>query len=291
MKRWTAAILAALLLLSLAACQKTPEEPAAPAEPPALTGPDTPISSEDPIEPPDTPEQPAEAPVTPPDTEEDPPEALEWPVVTEYGAYSTLLSESGEPCVSYYPEGLSIRIDSEEAGDAINAYYRSAYSKFHDFCAGEVMALSEDGAYHYRAEMLASVERYDRPGAAGRRVISISRTAEVTGEETHLSTVTYYAETFDCLTGGILTADDFFAVPESEYIPRLTECVRRQISEDPYHDQKYFADWEELTDRTFEKTSFYVQEDNYVVYYQENDLGPNAAVFFIPWRELEDITA
>ncbi|MCI8526599.1 MAG: DUF3298 domain-containing protein [Oscillospiraceae bacterium] len=285
MKRWIAALLAALLLCSLTACQQTPTSPAEPeqsTELPATAQPEPPAEPAEPAEP-SAPAEPPEEPITPPEEQEEPLEVSQ-PILLATDTASEFHSGNGAAAVTLYPTGLSVHTGSEQADQIINAYYQNVFEKLNDLCTGEVMELTENGQYHYTVTAENELARFDQ-------IISIARTVTVFGDDTGLRTVTYYGETFDCLTGGLMTADNFFAVPEEIYMARLAECVRQQISEDPYHDQNYFAQWEDMALRALRKEHFYVTEDAYVVFYQENELGAGAAVFAIPWSQLEDIAA
>lgn len=285
MKRKLAALLAASLLLTLAACQETPEVPAEP-EKPAVVEPEQPpkpAQPEKPAEP--APEDPPEEPIEPPEEEDPPEDPSPEQILSHTDEAETFPNESGEELVSLYPTNLSVHTGNETADSVINAYYENVFGKLRDLCTGEVMELSEEMGWHYSVTAEATLARYNDD------LISIARTVTVLGEESGLRTVTRYGETFDRHTGGLLTADDFFAVDEETYLERLSDCVCQAISEDPYHDQIYFAQWEEQARRALRKENFYVTDEAYVVFYQENDLGAESAEFAIPWSRLEDIAA
>ncbi len=276
MKHILPLLLAALLLLSLAACQKTEPEPETPVETPTVETPETP---EVPAEP--------EAPEVPetPEASEEPEAPAEVPADT--AAVSTMtVADSIEESVSYYLELPEITAADEDVSEILNAYYQSVAGKLKDLAWGEVyeQAIAEHTVLHLDAAY--EVMRNDGD------ILSIYRTVTLDAPMADgLPEVTAYAETFDLKTGGLLTASDFFDADEAAYTERLTQCVAQLISEDPYHDQSYTASWETAVRERFDPTRFYVTDDAYVVFYQDGDLGwfVDAATFPIPWSRLADL--
>lgn len=273
MKRIIAALLAALMLLTLAACKKdeTPVEP----EEPEITEPQEPEETEEPEEPaePEEPEQPEE-----PDTEtQEPDQPAEGAAVVEDNVTEGLVEEY----VSYRVTVPKISTGSADADQILSDYYASAAGKVEDLCWGEVyeQAMETHTMVHVEADYV--VERNDG------EVLSIRRTVTVTDLNTNQVQTTLYAETFSLPDGGLMTASDFFTTDPTD---RLVEQVRRVISEDPYHDQNYYPQWSELCQSAFNKDQFYVTDDFYTVFYQDGDLGAGGkTVFEIPWSALQDI--
>lgn len=276
MKRMLAALLAALMLLTLAACKKDtapvdPEEPEitdtqdpADTEPVQEETPDTEPSGTEPSEDPSDSTEPAE------------------PAAEGAAAVTDQVSEGQvEEAISYKITVPKISTGNDAADQILSDYYTSAAGKVEDLCWGELYeeALSSQGMYHVEANY--AVERNDGG------VLSIRRTVTVTDLKTSETRVTLYGETFALPGGGLMTAGDFFTVDPTD---RLVEQVRRVISEDPYHDQNYDAQWSDLCRSAFNKDQFYVTDDFYVVYYQDGDLGAGGkTVFEIPWSALQDI--
>ena len=285
MKRLLAALLAALLLLTLAACQKTqdpgPEEP----DEPVIGEPDTP--EETPEEPEDTqePEEPDGTTDEPEDTQE--PETN--PDIPEGGAM--VLAAGGD---GYAGEGTQVAYDiyvpkvetgNEQVDQIINDYYANQEKKLLDQAAGELVERAADEGRELTVLSNFNVERN------GDGILSIYRNVIVREVDTGLEDITAYAETFDLTSGGLMTADAFFDTDEATYTQRLVDCVRRQIREDPYHDQNYFAQWEDAAQRQFNRDQFYVTEDGYTVFYQQHSLGYEIHCYEIPWSQLADILA
>lgn len=274
MKRMIAALLAALMLLTLAACKKdeTPVDP----EEPEITEPQEPETET--TEPEETvPEEPSE-PAEPDEEPSEPTEPVEGAAVVEDNVTEGLVEEF----VSYKVTVPKISTGDAAADQILSDYYTSAAGKVEDLCWGEVyeQAMESQSMVHVEADY--AVERNDG------EVLSIRRTVTVTDLNTSKAQVTLYAETFALPGGGLMTAGDFFTVDPTE---RLVEQVRRIISEDPYHDQNYYAQWSALAMSAFNKDQFYVTDDFYVVYYQDGDLGQGGkTVFEIPWDALKDIT-
>lgn len=278
MKRMIAALLAAVLLLALTACgQETPAEEVPEAPP-----------SEPVVQPPETEEPPQ---IQPPAVEEAPPveapPAEDAPVADAGDATVTISTEmdSIEELVTY-----ELKLPVVETGDAavdqiLSDYYTSVGGKLRDLCWGEVyeQALEDRAVIHVTADFTV------KKNSEG--ILSICRT--VTVANLQLSSwpeTTTYTETFNLANGGLMTAADFFDADEAAYTARLTEGVHRQISQDPYHDQTYFAQWEDLTNQAFDKDLFYVTDEAYCVVYQQFALGGAAEnVFPIPWSSLADI--
>lgn len=285
MKRWIAGLLAALLIFGLCACREAAApEPDEIEEPPAAVEPAEKPAQPEPQDPPSQPAQP-EPPAPPAESEEPEPPAAEEPALS-----TRTVSGSAEAADADYQVRYTLLLPQlgAAAGDAagtINAYYESAAKKTEDLC-WELLSQAAEMGQDYEVTEDYTVGRFDEA------MLSVLRTVTIRETDTGLERVTYAAETFDLASGGLMTADDFFAVDEGEYAARLAECVRRQISEDPYHDQTYFAQWEDLTERTFSRDQFYITEDAYVVFYQADALGGAAKnVFPIPWRQLEDLLA
>ena len=276
MKRLLAALLAALLLLTLSACREEPA-PAEPSEPetaaPAEPAEETPTEPEDPA--PAEPAEPAEEPEpeTPSPDESDGGAPAVEPLVTE-----GLVEES----VSYRIDSPRVSTGDEATDQILNDYYTAADGKVEDLCWGEVYeeALSAHALYH--VESGYAVMRGDAS------VLSIRREVTVRNLTAGTQQTTLQAETFALPGGGLMTIRDFFT---EDPAGRLVEQVRRQISEDPYHDQNYYPQWSELCESAFRPEQFYVTDGAIVVFYQEGDLGPGGkTVFEIPWDALRDIT-
>ena len=276
MKRLMPANLAGLLLMTLAACSRdsAPEAPATPETPesqPAQEEPDTP--------PEPLPEEPAE-PDTPEPEPESPPESG-TAEVTDHITEGTV-----EDIIGY-----TIRVPQVSTGDAavdqiLNDYYTSAAGKVEDLCWGDlyVTAMEAQQLLHVAADF--TVERSDG------EILSICRTVTVENLSQAAVETTRYAETFRLLDGGLMSAGDFFTVEETVWRQRLADGVRRIISEDPYHAQRYDADWETLCESELDRDAFYVTDDAFVVLYQPGALGPSAQTAYpIPWDSLADITA
>lgn len=278
MKRLLAALLAALLIWTLAAC-KEDTAPVDPDEPEITESQDT----EEP-EGQDVPNESGE-PETPDGTEEP---ATETPETTGPSADGTA-AVTDQVTEGMVEETLSYRITMPKisTGDAaadqiLSDYYASAAGKVKDLCYGELYeeALEAQTMYHVETEYF--VERNDG------NLLSIRRTLIVTDLKGTGIWTTMYAETFSLPGGGLMTAGDFFITDPTD---RLVEQVRRIISEDPYHDQNYDPQWSDLCASTFNKDQFYVTDGFYVVFYQDGDLGLGGrTVFEIPWDSLRDIT-
>ena len=273
MKRVLAALLAACLLLTLAACKKdeTPVEP----EEPEITEPQEPDTETTEPEEPETPEEPEEP--EEPTEPETPDQPAEGAATVEDQVTEGLVEES----ISYRITMPKISTGSADADQILSDYYTSAAGKVEDLCWGELYeeALTDHAMYHVEADYV--VERNDGG------ILSIRRTVTTTDLQTSEVRVTMYAETFSLPGGGLMTASDFFTTDPTE---RLVEQVRRIISEDPYHDQYYDPQWSELCASAFNRDQFYVNDGFYVVYYQEDDLGPGGtSVFEISWDSLKDI--
>lgn len=273
MKRWIALTLALTVLLSLAACHKN--ETDIDPDPPVVEEPVEPVEPQEPTEP-----------VEPDDGEAQPQE----PVNPEPSGDGVTVSEETregqvEELVSY-----ELVMPQVETGDAavdqiLKDYYDGVAAKLEDLCWYEVyeQALELHEIHHLSTDF--TVER------ASDGILSIYRTVTVTDLVTNIAQTTAYSETFNLENGGLMTPADFFTVDEAAYANRLVDGVRRIIGEDPYHDQNYFAQWSDLAWNAFDKDQFFVTEDAYCVYYQENDLGGTAeTVYRIPWDQLADIT-
>lgn len=270
MKRTIAALLAALLLLSLAACQK--EQPPEPTpQPPTVTKPT----------PPEKPAQPEPEPQ--PDPEPLPPDQDE-PQVSQVEVSTLERTDSIEDGVSYVIRVPQVTMEPAAAGQTINDYYTSVAGKLGDLAWGEVYeaAQSQHTVLQLDAGFKVTCNQDDR--------LSVVRTTAVVDQSTGAIDATLAAETFNLQNGGLLMLDDFFSVPEAQYIPRLTQAVAAQISNDPYHSDNYDAQWQSLLVSTFDKTQFYVAPDALWVFYQHGDLGSGATTTFsIPWTSLTDI--
>ena len=270
MKRLLAALLAAVMLLTLAACKQEAPDPVEPEEP-EITEPVTPEEPEEPEEP-ETPEEPEE-----PEEPETPDEPVEGAATVE----DQVTEGQVEEAISYRITVPKISTGDAAADQILADYYTSAAGKVEDLCYGELYeeALESQGMYHVEAEYV--VECNDG------EVLSIRRTVTTTDLRTSQAQVKLYAETFALPGGGLLTASDFFTVDPTD---RLVEQVRRIISEDPYHDQNYYSQWSDLCQSAFNKDQFYITDGFYVVFYQEGDLGNGGkTVFEIPWDSLRDI--
>ena len=278
MKRLLAALLAALLIWTLAACKEDP----------------APVDPEDPeiTEPQDTEEPTDQAPdgSETPETSEDPEAPGETPETPE-----TQTPDGGSPASvtdqvteGQVEESISYRITmpkvstGDAAADQILAdYYAAAAGKMEDLCYGDLYTEAMDNQTMYHMDTTYSVEQNDGS------VLSIRRTVTITDLKSNDLRSTIYAETFALPGGGLMTADDFFLTDPTD---RLVDQVRRIISEDPYHDQYYDAQWSDLCRSAFNKDQFYVTDGFYVVFYQDGDLGPGGTTLFeIPWSALRDI--
>ena len=278
MKRGLAALLALMLLLFTACGRETPETPEEP-EQPVVTDPEEPDVPEEPGGPeePDSQDEP-DVPEEPGDTDTQQPPA-DGDVVTQ----NEYEGDAGQ--VRYTGRVPTFHTGSEDVDQILNQYYSVQWQKIVERAAGELSEQAEAEGTTLLVEADYTVERCDE------EILSICRTVSVTngggGTET-----TRYGETFALDSGGLLTAGDFFAVEPTEYGQRLADCVRRQIREDPYHSEHYFAQWEELAATELDQNRFYVTSDAYCVFYPEGALGWEAkTVFEIPWSQLADILA
>lgn len=275
MKRLFAALLAAVLLLTLAACKRD-EAPETPEEP-EITEPQEPeetLPSEEDV--PDEPAEPDETAEPDDDTPSEP--APEGAAVVE----DQVTEGQVEEAISYKITVPKISTGDAAADEILSAYYASAAGKVEDLCWGELYeeALESQGMYHVEAGY--TVMRNDG------EILSIRRDVTITNLKTDQVEDTMYAETFSLPGGGLMTAQDFFTVDPTD---RLVEQVQRIISENPYHSETYDPQWSELCRSAFNKDQFYVTEDYYAVFYRSGDLGPAGQIVFeIPWDSLRDIT-
>ena len=275
MRRLLAALLAAALILALAGCGKD-ETPPAP-EAPEVTEPQAPEEpADEPAE--ETPETPAET-EEPGEEAEDP--APEQPAGDSPVVESAVTEGQVEESVSYRIDAPQVSTGDAAADQILRDYYTAAAGKVEDLCYGEVyeQAIAEHALYH--VESGYAVMRCDS------QILSIRREITVRNLTTGEQQVTLQAESFALPGGGLLTAQDLFTTDPAQ---RLVEQVRRQISEDPYHDQSYDSQWSDLCESAFVPDQFYLTDGAYVVFYQEGDLGPGGkTVFEIPWDALRDI--
>lgn len=274
MKRLLAALLAALMLLSLAACKKD-EAPETPEEP-EITEPQEP-DTETPEPEEEVPDEPTE-PDEPETTDPEPTAPAEGAAVVE----DQVTEGQVEEAISYRVTVPKISTGDAAADEILSAYYASAAGKVEDLCWGELYeeALESQGMYHVEAGY--TVMRNDG------EILSIRRDVTITNLKTDQVEDTMYAETFSLPGGGLMTAQDFFTVDPTD---RLVEQVQRIISENPYHSETYDPQWSELCRSAFNKDQFYVTDEAYVVFYHSGDLGPAGQIVFeIPWDSLRDIT-
>lgn len=266
MKRILPAVLAVLLLLSLAACR---------AAPPSSTA-ETGTASETGTAAPETAEQ-----TTAPGAQE----SETVPAAEGAASVTDAVSEGGvEESVSYRLSVPQVAAENEAAGQTISDYYESVAGKLTDLAYGEVY--EQSGESHSVMLLSADYEvPYNRDG-----ILSVLRSVTVSDKTEGAAQSTWYAETFNLRNGGLYTLDDFFSVPEDEYRPRLVQAVRAQIGDDPQHGAKYFDRWQELTQSAFDKNQFYFTGDALAVFYQQGDLGADGSAFFLlPVSGLQDI--
>ena len=282
-KRLLAALLAVLLLLALGACkQETAPDPELPDDP----------VREEPETPEETPDEPEDAQKPEESDEPEEPEDTREPAEPEIPAgEAQVLSVGGD---GYAGEGTQVAYDiwvpevntgSGQADQIINDYYANQEKKLLEQAETELTErAAEEGSE------LALVAEFEVTRNS-ENILSILRTVKVLDYKTGLEETTLSAETFDLESGGLMTADAFFDAGEETYTQRLVDCVRRQIREDPYHDQNYYAQWEDAAMRQFDRDRFYVTEDAYVVFYQQHQLGFETHAYEIPWSQLADILA
>ena len=278
MKRWMAAALAALLVLALCACQKEPAPEQDPPEEPVTEEPQTPTEMEE------EDEDPA---VRPEEPDTPPAEGGETGDPAGVATVADSMSEGQvEESVSYRLKMPGVTTGNATVDQILGDYYAAAAGKVEDLCWGEVYeeALASGNLYHVDTDY--TVMRNDG------EILSVYRTVTVTNINTSQMQTTAYGETFDLASGGLLTAGDFFAVDQATYMARLADCVCRQIQEDPYHSDNYYAQWESLATSALDRDRFYVTDEAYCVFYQQGDLGLGGkTVFEIPWSQLADLLA
>ncbi len=270
MKRTLAALLAALLLISLAACDReTPPDPEQP---------ETPVVQE-PEETPETPDD--EAPEPPTETPDPVEPADDGAAVTD-----NVVSGSVEELIGYQLTMPQVDTGDQAVDQILNDYYTAAAGQLEDLCWGEVYEQALENLQAHNVTAQYTVERN------GDGVLSIYRTVTVENLVTGDRQQTAHAETFQLSSGGLLTAADFFDADEATWTARLVEQVRRAISDDPYHDQSYYPQWSDLCASAFQREQFYVTDEAFVVFYQPGDLGPGGqTTFAVPWSSLSDIAA
>lgn len=276
MRRILSVLLAALLLLSLAACgqeaapaPETPEEPAVP-------------------ETPDVPEEPTPEPEPEPEAEPEPEDTPAPDPESSGVSVETVTSEgSVEDMVSYTIAVPQVATGSDAVDQILNDYYTAAAGKVEDLCWGDLYVEVMEQQMQAHVDASFTVERNDG------EILSICRTVTVNYLQTGstMEDQQILGETFRVSDGGLLTAGDFFSVPEEQWTDRLADGVARIISEDPYHAQHYAADWQTACAALLDRDAFYVTGDAFVVLYQPGALGPEAETAFpIPWSSLADIT-
>ena len=105
--------------------------------------------------------------------------------------------------------------------------------------------------------------------------------------------ISYFARTWQVEGERLLSLDDLFTVPESEWLPRILQAVEAQMdqreSEDgPLYYENARADLPDL----FGSDDFYLTDDCLVVFFNEYSIGPyviGPQFFEIPLTDLCDI--
>ncbi|MDR0445965.1 MAG: DUF3298 and DUF4163 domain-containing protein [Oscillospiraceae bacterium] len=100
-------------------------------------------------------------------------------------------------------------------------------------------------------------------------------------------------DNFSLPDGNILELDDFFTVPQSEYLPRLTGLIADAIAADP-DPGRFYSDAADIIAEQFPFGRFCAAEDGLVFYFPPYEIGPYAAgtiEIAVLWSELSDITA
>lgn len=283
MKRslFTLLALALCAALLLCACGKKDPAPAVPDGPVTPDDSATPVEPVQPTEPtvPIEPPQPAEpAPPALPQIASDSrtgsytpggdvPELLQydltWPVCDELPGVSLYYQQQSAELVSYFEsdvEGVQSRY-----ADAVE-YHMEFMPDVHEM---GFSVMRNDGA-----TLSILQDLYEHLGGA------------------HPG-MSYFARTWRVESETLLTLDDLFTVPESEWLPRILQAVeaqmdQREAEDGPLYYESARADLADL----FGADDFYLTEDSLVVFFNEYSIGPymiGAQFFEIPLSDLSDI--
>lgn len=254
------AVLAALLLLmGLSGCARPAEQPDSSPEPPVSQEPQKPVQ---------TPSQ--ESPDQPPSHQDG---YTFLPIVQSLSKADTV-----EECVSYQIAVPQVQLENEAAEAVINDYYQRVAAKAEDYAWGEAYEEAME------AHCLIQVNASYTVELCTPEVLSVFRQV-VTEAPDGTREVIYGAETFRLSDGGLLTADDCFTVPEADYSQLLLDRVKAQLEAGGGEDAALL---QRRAEETFDPARFYLTEDCYVVYYQENDLDADAFQFPIQRTGEED---
>jgi hypothetical protein len=96
------------------------------------------------------------------------------------------------------------------------------------------------------------------------------------------------SDTFSLKTGRLMSLSDFFP-PGSNYQGFLLGQILMQADENMEQDPIYFDDYRELIIQNFNTSSFYLNQEGLVIYYQQYDIAPYVAgiiEFTIPYSIL-----
>ena len=257
------------LLLSFAACKKTPKVP----------------ETDNPVTPP------VETPVTPPETQEG--QEIELTPST----YTDEL-KNADNTITLAKAHLSFPKTSgeTEALMNINSYYDNIMEKQQIYFKEEVLQQAQDNlvftADNNTQFVEFSLESEYWVACNDGKVLSVVRSYDefLGGSVTHS---TLSSDSFSAETGALLTLSDLFSVPSDLYMKRLLELVKVQAKTR----KDLLSDYENLLETSFQPNDFYLcKEDNgsmsLVLVYQPYSIAPGSVGvidFEIPFKDLADI--
>ena len=264
------ALLAGLLALCLlASCEKNGGSGVAEPDPTPAEDPETPGSGDE------TPDAP------------DAPDAAAEPLTVVPYVRSLTVRDGTAGSDTVWIEG-EFSVPSIPALPRVTSYYADLSQELQQDCwnqSGEAQAareLSSGDWLPWTWELSYQVLRNDG------RTLSILRTLYQNTGGPHPSSYVW-AESFDAQTGGRLLLGDLFTAEESEYLPRLLDAVRAQMTDNGID---YYEDASATLEQVFDPVNFALDEDSLLLFFNTSEIAPYAAgfqEFRLPWADLADI--
>lgn len=263
---------AAALALTLAACgSSSPASSASPSSAPASSASASPSASAAPVtaSPASTDMEWTELKVKQDYKADDGTLLMSVDIAQPYPAKNDTAAEKA--IAAYYDKLVEVTMAAEYAENLTSA--KDEYSGDPSFFA--------DAPYAYTAtyQKMMETEHY----------VSFLTTLYVDMHGAHGSTIEM-GQTFNKDTGALVTTDDLFSVPQSEYLPKLADEIEKVAAGTDWSVENLTDSKNSLTE-SFNSGNFYLTSDALVIFYQAYDIGPYAMgipTYTLPVSDLGD---
>ena len=213
--------------------------------------------------------------------------------VEELYRSGTIKNDDGDTLVTY--DIALPQISGAGVADTINTYYNGEMTDFLYVVNTELTAVAEinlESAENGGTDYMSCYanQNYD-VRYSDDSLLSISRSMDIYYGSVSVD-LSQKAETFDMLTGQMITLDQLFIVSQDVYIRRLTEEVAAQIAAQGGVEAGYYENYAERAQQYFYQENYYLTQNGITVFYPTITVAPmvlGLCSFEIPYGDLSDI--